>query len=133
MVMSRKIHFTQSQINEIVDKLDENMGPGNGIITLGAADNFKNISVSQAVDATKKIATSNPSYEVMLDGNKIDANTNPQVVANKMVDNAKNLADGGLYENSYTKKQLKEAKLKYLKEHSTTYSKQDFNKNYIKQ
>lgn len=129
--MSRKVHFTESQVNEITERISENNMAGHGIITLGTADNFQNVSVSQAVDATKKIATANPSYNVMLDGNKIDTNTNPQITANKMIDNAKNMADGGLFEN-YTKKQIKEAKLRYLKEHSTAYSKKDFKNRFIK-
>ena len=128
--MSKKVHFSKSQINEICDRIDEIKAA----VGLNVAQNFQGMPVGDAVALTQKMAQANPSYSFTLDGQAINANTNPQIKKQEIIDNAKDVVDG--YTESkhfYTKKQLKEAKLRYLKEHSDSYSKKDFKSKFINQ
>ena len=127
--MSRKIHFTKKQVNEICNRIDEI----NGMVNLNTAQNFQKMPIDNAVEITQKMAQANPSYGFTLDGQQINTSTNPQIKKQEIINNAKDVVDG--YTESkhfYTKKQLKEAKLRYLKEHSSSYSKKDFKNRFIK-
>ena len=106
--MSKKIHFTEGQINEICNKLDEDTAP----IT---------------VDATADVTAANGNAGIGLKKAKDRAK---QTLGNK---DANLTCDADAVMESYTKKQLKEAKLRYLKEHSDSYSKKDFKSKFINQ
>lgn len=105
--MSRKIHLTESQVEEIMDKLNEDNAP----IT---------------IDATADVTAANGNASVGMKKAKDRAKTS---LGNK---DATLTCDADAVMESYTKKQLKEAKAKYLKEHSTQYSKKDFADRFIK-
>lgn len=126
--MNKKIHFTESQINEICDKLNET--DVNGPINLTQDCFPKGTTIKGAFDATKEIALTNPKGATF-NGTPVNQTTNTFNAANEYTKTAKQAADGVIGE-SYTKKQLKEAKLRYLKEHSTSYSKNDFKNKFIK-
>lgn len=110
--MSRKIHLTESQIEEIVNKLNEDsieegneldvnyQKPLTGVATVQDMTNQMNAAKKAAPGAKVNMVVSGEDLNVM--------------------------------ESCYTKKQIKEAKLRYLKEHSTAYSKKDFKNRFIK-
>lgn len=109
--MSRKIHLTESQVREIVDKLNEdNIEEGNEL---------------------------NVNYQKPPTGvANVQDMTNQMTAAKKAAPGAKvNMVVSGedlnVMESCYTKKQIKEAKLRYLKEHSTAYSKKDFKNRFM--
>ena len=116
----RKVRFTQKQIEECLKRSIEE---GIGAVNLNT-QNFDNLSVKQATDVAKNIATSNGSVDVTLNGNKVDGTSDTSSVANNIVDAAKEAANGSLSEGM-SKKQIKEAKLKYLKENSYSVRKRD--------
>ena len=88
--MSKKVHFSKSQINEICDRIDEIKAA----VGLNVAQNFQGMPVGDAVALTQKMAQANPSYSFTLDGQAINANTNPQIKKQEIIDNAKDVVDG---------------------------------------
>ena len=122
--MGRKIYMTESQVNEIIKKLNEDNRDDMNFTTR----NF-NMPLRKAVDTTRQIASTNSDKNVTLNGVPITSNTNPQAVASQMQSDAKDtLSTSGMYESCVTKKQIKEAKLKKLRESSVCYSKKQFQK-----
>ena len=104
--MSKKIHLTEAQINEISDKLTEDSSP----IT---------------IDATADVTAAGGNASVGMSKAK---NRAKQSLGGKDVTIS---CDADAVMECFTKKQLKEAKLKYLKEHSTSYSKKEFKDKFI--
>ena len=104
--MSRKIHLTESQVEEIVNKLNEDSAP----IT---------------IDATADVTAANGNASI---GMKKAKDRAKMSLGNK---DATLTCDSDVVMECYTKKQIKEAKLRYLKEHSTAYSKKDFKNRFI--
>lgn len=106
--MSKKVHFSKSQMNEICDKLNEDNAP-------------------LTIDATSDVTAANGNAGI---GMKKAKDRAKQTLGNK---DATLTCDADAVMESYTKKQLKEAKLRYLKEHSDSYSKKDFKSKFINQ
>ena len=104
--MSKKVHFTESQVNEICDKLNEDNAP-------------------ISIDATADVAAAGGNASVGMKKAKERAR---QSLGGK---DATLTCDADAITECYTKKQLKDAKLKYLKEHSCSYSKKEFGEKYI--
>ena len=106
--MGRIVHFTESQVNGIMERLNEDdlnvsyQKPATGTPSIP--------DMEQQIRNAKKSA---PNANVHLDVSQADLN----VMESK----------GG-----FTKKQLKEAKLKYLKENSVSYSKKEFTNKLLK-
>lgn len=102
----RKIHITESQLNELKQRLNE--------LNLNGDENL-NTSNGNVTDATRKT----------LDSAKDDGvNVNDAGVSVSYSQGA--LKQNGVYEGkSYTKKQIKEAKLKKLQENSVAFKKSD--------
>ena len=116
----RRVRFTEKQLEEcLMSSIEE----GVGAVNLNT-QNFDNLSVKQATDVAKNVATSNGGVDVTLNGNKVDGTTDTSSLANNIVDAAKEAANGTLSEG-ISKKQIKEAKLKYLKENSYPIRKKD--------
>lgn len=105
----------------------------NDIINEGAeginlsTDNFDNMSVSKAADVAKKIASQNSGINVTLNGTTINSDDNSSEKAQEIVDAAKKIANGSISEGlrCYTKKEINEMRLKYLKENAICISKKD--------
>lgn len=89
--------------------------------------NFDNMPLSMAVEITKKIAATNPGGKTTLNGQEIDSTTNVSQKATEIQNQGKEVSDGQLEECGlvYTKKQLKEARLKNLKKNSYSIKKKD--------
>ena len=130
--MSKKVHFSESQVNEICDKLDEMDLKGSPFMVSTVNSFKKGTPLAQACAATQEIARLNPNGGATLDGVQADVTKNPNDMAHDIQNRAQKVSDGVIGE-SYTKKQLKEAKLRYLKEHSDSYSKKDFKSKFINQ
>lgn len=104
--MSRKIHMTESQIQEIVKQLNEDNSP-------------------LTVDATADVTAANGNASI---GMKKAKDRTRQQLGGK---DATLTCDADAIMETYTKKQCQAAKLKYLKEHSESYSKKDFKNKFI--
>ena len=124
--MSKKIHLTESQIEEIVDKLNEADN-----IELQTT-NFPNQPLARVVGDVQQMQRAVPGRKIRLNGVDVNTAQPAQTIANSIQTTAKQVSDGVCESNVYTKKQIKEAKLRYLKEHSTAYSKKDFKNRFIK-
>ena len=104
--MSKTIHLTESQVEEIMNKINEDNAPIN-------------------IDATPDVAAANGNASV---GMKKAKERVRQSLGGK---DATLTCDADAIMETYTKGQLKAAKLKYLKENSESYSKKDFNEKFI--
>ena len=104
---NRKVHFTESQVNEIMRKLNEDgQAPINIDVTSDIAAASGNASIGMQ-KAKQRMASQG------LAGKDTTFSCDSDVVQE---------SNG----NFYTKKQLKEAKLRYLRENSVSCSKKEF-------
>lgn len=122
---NRKVHFTESQVNEIMRKLNEGNGVEGAIFN---GDNFDNMSTQNQIEVCKDVASNNPNMKVSYMGREVNPATNTVDLQNQIRNDASSIVSGGISESkkTYTKKQLKEAKLRYLRENSVSCSKKEF-------
>lgn len=104
--MGKIVHLTESQVNEIMDKINEDTAP-------------------ISVDATADVAAANGNASIGM--KKTKQRMAQQGMGNKDATITCD-SDAIMENNVYTKKQLKEAKLRYLKENSVSYTKKEFKK-----
>lgn len=104
--MGKIVHMTESQINEIMDKINEDTAP-------------------ISIDATADVAAANGNASIGM--KKTKQRMAQQGMGNKDATITCD-SDAILEKKTYTKKQLKEAKLRYLKENSVSYTKKEFKK-----
>ena len=127
--MSKKIYLTESQVEEIANKLNEADN-----IELQTT-NFPNQPLTRVVGDVQQMQQAVPGRKIRLNGVDINTTQPAQTIANNIQTTAKQVSDGICEEAEtevYTKKQIKEAKLRYLKEHSTACgSKKDFKNRFI--
>lgn len=124
--MSKKIHLTESQVEEIANKLNEMQS-----VPLQTSS-WAGQPLPSVVQDVQKMQQAVPDKMLTLNGVDMRKKVAPQAIADEIQNNAKQVSDGICEETEvYTKKQIKEAKLRYLKEHSTAYSKKDFKNKFI--
>ena len=126
--MSKKIHLTESQVEEIANKLNEMQS-----VPLQTSS-WAGQPLPSVVQDVQKMQQVVPDKMLTLNGVDMRKKAAPQAIADEIQNNAKQVSDGICEEAEteiYTKKEIKEAKLRYLKEHSTAYSKKDFKNRFI--
>ena len=127
--MSKKIHLTESQVEEIANKLNEIQS-----VPLQTSS-WAGQPLPSVVQDVQKMQQAVPDKILTLNGVDMRKKVAPQAIADEIQNNAKQVSDGICEEAEtevYTKKQIKEAKLRYLKEHSTACgSKKDFKNRFI--
>ena len=110
----------------LLDCINEVINEGVEGINL-STDNFDNMTVSKAAEVAKKIASQNSGVNVTLNGTTINSDDNANEKAQDIIDSAKKISNGSISEGfkCYTKKEINEMRLKYLKENSICVSKED--------
>ena len=110
----------------LLDCINEVINEGVEGINL-STDNFDNMTVSKAAEVAKKIASQNSGVNVTLNGTTINSDDNANEKAQDIIDSAKKISSGSISEGfkCYTKKEINEMRLKYLKENAICVSKKD--------
>jgi len=107
----KRIRITEEQLNELKNSLSIN------------PNNTTNMTNIERAELGKNVASSNPNTSVYVDGMEVNSQSNPSDVAKDSVATAQAVLSNTNEGKSFTKKQIKEEKLRRLKNNCTVFSK----------